>query len=463
MVKTLEDFERNPGDIKEVREWAEEIMGFIFTRSQEELLKNQSVDTGFLLRSGRPPFWEENTISIEYDAPYACVVGSRQKVKISPKLYKEIGNLKVGGKVLSKDGDYHRIHKTINNLRVKDKPQLILLQCEKSRTKSGLLVTSDHLILTKANNYLFWEEAGKLRKGDYVFRPKKIPYNKGTRKYLTLKCMYCEKYFEVIQNKSKINTKYCSQKCFHKHTPHNHALGKKWKLSEEQRKKHCGERNSAWKGGITKLPYGPEWNDLLKEKVKIRDNHTCQECGLIELESKYTFHVHHKDANKFNNSINNLITLCPSCHGKMQFIDAELVTIDLNIFEEVKLIKVEKINAFNNYNKKGSLQKTKLYDLSITGENSFVVGGMLVHNSSVEFGQVPHKISYKVLLGWVNRKLHIRGKKGISVSWAIAKTIERNGILPRPYIRPALLEAEIKYKLNIELPAISEKADQTFE
>ena len=69
MVKTLEDLEKNPGSIKEVKEWAEELMNFVFTRSQENLIQNNSIDTGFLLRSGKPPFWNENIISIEYDAP----------------------------------------------------------------------------------------------------------------------------------------------------------------------------------------------------------------------------------------------------------------------------------------------------------------------------------------------------------------------------------------------------------
>ena len=74
MAKTLEDFEKNPASFKEVRNWAEEIMGFIFTRSQENLIQNKSVDTEFLMRSGKPPIWNGNIISIEYDAPYAMPV-----------------------------------------------------------------------------------------------------------------------------------------------------------------------------------------------------------------------------------------------------------------------------------------------------------------------------------------------------------------------------------------------------
>ncbi len=74
MPKTLEDFEKNPTDFQEVKDWAEEIMNFIFTRSQENLLINKSVDTGFLMGSGKVPIWKGNILTLEYDAPYALPV-----------------------------------------------------------------------------------------------------------------------------------------------------------------------------------------------------------------------------------------------------------------------------------------------------------------------------------------------------------------------------------------------------
>ncbi len=74
MPKTLEDFKKNPADFQEVKDWAEEIMNFIFTRSQENLIINRSVDTGFLMGSGKPPVWKGNILTLEYDAPYALSV-----------------------------------------------------------------------------------------------------------------------------------------------------------------------------------------------------------------------------------------------------------------------------------------------------------------------------------------------------------------------------------------------------
>lgn len=76
-----------------------------------------------------------------------------------------------------------------------------------------------------------------------------------------------------------------------------------------------GKRNHAWKGGISFLPYAPEFNKALKKCIKERDNYQCKECG----NTKAKLAVHHIDYNKYNNNHNNLITLCFSCHSKTNF------------------------------------------------------------------------------------------------------------------------------------------------
>jgi len=70
-----------------------------------------------------------------------------------------------------------------------------------------------------------------------------------------------------------------------------------------------GKNNPAWKDGRSEIPYPSEFNKALRIKVKQRDNFQCQECGTIE-----NLEVHHIDNNKTNCDINNLITLCRSCH-----------------------------------------------------------------------------------------------------------------------------------------------------
>jgi 5-methylcytosine-specific restriction endonuclease McrA len=76
----------------------------------------------------------------------------------------------------------------------------------------------------------------------------------------------------------------------------------------------CGEKSPNWCGGISKLPYGFEFDDNLKALIKNRDNNMCQECGT----NKY-LHIHHIDYNKLNNQQSNLITLCRRCNPKANF------------------------------------------------------------------------------------------------------------------------------------------------
>ncbi len=74
-----------------------------------------------------------------------------------------------------------------------------------------------------------------------------------------------------------------------------------------------------WKSDINN--YGSNWNKI-KKIIRQRDFYKCQLCGLEE--NKSAHHVHHKipfrlfesidEANNFNN----LITLCPSCHKKVE-------------------------------------------------------------------------------------------------------------------------------------------------
>jgi hypothetical protein len=74
-----------------------------------------------------------------------------------------------------------------------------------------------------------------------------------------------------------------------------------------------GEKNGSWQGGISIGKYGEEFNETLKTEIRKRDNFVCEICR------KNGYDVHHIDYNKHNNSKNNLITLCRSCHAKTNF------------------------------------------------------------------------------------------------------------------------------------------------
>lgn len=72
-----------------------------------------------------------------------------------------------------------------------------------------------------------------------------------------------------------------------------------------------------WKGGLSFELYGKEFNKGLKNQIRNRDNHQCQECRILE--NGHKFPVHHIDYNKKNNNPNNLISLCTICHVKTNY------------------------------------------------------------------------------------------------------------------------------------------------
>ncbi|RIK32336.1 MAG: ATP-dependent helicase [Anaerolineae bacterium] len=74
--------------------------------------------------------------------------------------------------------------------------------------------------------------------------------------------------------------------------------------------------------------YGPEWSKI-RERVRRRDQFTCQVCGVVEspsspLRASRQHDVHHKipfrafASREEANRLENLTTLCPSCHHKVE-------------------------------------------------------------------------------------------------------------------------------------------------
>jgi hypothetical protein len=168
-------------------------------------------------------------------------------------------------------------------------------------------------------------------------------------------CPICEKETSFI-NLRKGYRKFCSNKCaksgennpfFNKHRSEetkkkisdankgrytgeknpfygkHHSEETKKKLSDANKGKLKGENNPNYKGGISlkefKDAYGielEEWKKIAQE-IRIRDNFTCQLCG-----KKNATDVHHIIPRriKIDNSPDNLITLCRSCHSKVEHL-----------------------------------------------------------------------------------------------------------------------------------------------
>ncbi len=103
----------------------------------------------------------------------------------------------------------------------------------------------------------------------------------------------------------------------------------KTKKGKEQAKKHSkfcsltnkGHNNPNWKGGLSCLPYSPDFDNNLKDLIRLRDNYLCQLCGKLQIEELNKFNhkliIHHINYNKLNSLPDNLITVCSSCNSKV--------------------------------------------------------------------------------------------------------------------------------------------------
>lgn len=65
----------------------------------------------------------------------------------------------------------------------------------------------------------------------------------------------------------------------------------------------------------------------------------------------------------------------------------------------------------------------------------------------VEMGSEPHRVPFNAIFKWAVRKLRLSEKEAQSVTWAIIKKIEKEGIRERPYVRPAVHSAQELYKI----------------
>lgn len=94
-----------------------------------------------------------------------------------------------------------------------------------------------------------------------------------------------------------------------------------------------GEDNPWYKDGKSHREYGDSWDEIRKN-IRERDGYMCQQCGISQREHlqlfDIRFDVHHiTPLSEFNsideaNSSDNLITLCRSCHRKVEAGSAEL-------------------------------------------------------------------------------------------------------------------------------------------
>lgn len=136
-------------------------------------------------------------------------------------------------------------------------------------------------------------------------------------------CQIGKKHSEESKLKRSISEKGINNPFYGKHHTEETKLKiskskKGQKLSLEARLKisfiHKGEKHHSWRGGTSNEKYPFEFNKILKEEIRKRDEYQCQLCFIPQ--NGHKLDVHHIDYNKYNLNKNNLISLCRSCHLK---------------------------------------------------------------------------------------------------------------------------------------------------
>lgn len=122
-------------------------------------------------------------------------------------------------------------------------------------------------------------------------------------------CEWCGNVNEYVPARAE-HRRFCSNRCY-----------KDWLSNYRENNAWMGEENPMWKGGQDRdRNPGPNWDEQ-RQKTLNRDNHSCILCGSVG-----RLHVHHKrPLRTFDrdvtgwwnnaNSLDNLVTLCQSCHS----------------------------------------------------------------------------------------------------------------------------------------------------
>lgn len=87
-----------------------------------------------------------------------------------------------------------------------------------------------------------------------------------------------------------------------------------WEPDDDHPINQTGEDHPAFKHGKYTGLHGQ------KTRAKRRDNFTCQECGKHDSELDTALEVHHIDG-QIDHSLDNLVTLCSSCHANSHSVD----------------------------------------------------------------------------------------------------------------------------------------------
>jgi len=128
-----------------------------------------------------------------------------------------------------------------------------------------------------------------------------------TRKEIYRQCKVCGEKFLVHYRNPRLHI-YCSETCL-RYAMCQRAIesGRKKLYAKADYEKHKEEILRKQKIAWDRRNFGGN-----RLKAIERDSYKCTMCGFME-----GLHVHHKDKNRKNNSLENLQTLCAGCHSRI--------------------------------------------------------------------------------------------------------------------------------------------------
>lgn len=135
------------------------------------------------------------------------------------------------------------------------------------------------------------------------------------------KCLICGKEFKIPPSRFHTAKSCSNPKCIYEsHLRSNRRTTKKLKKRLIKICIYCGKEYEIQKSRENKTKYCGRSCKAKAEKPRYIDGRAtyrkflktnCEDC-----KSKIKLQIHHKDKNRKNNNINNLITLCSKCHKK---------------------------------------------------------------------------------------------------------------------------------------------------
>ena len=128
----------------------------------------------------------------------------------------------------------------------------------------------------------------------------------GTGTMVEYDCRYCGEHHEHLQSYAGGKSVFCDAEC----------------RDAWLREHNTGEKNPVWNGGKVGY-YGPNWERQRKKTLE-RDDYRCQSCGIHNDDATIALNAHHIvpfksfDDREKANRVDNLVSLCLSCHGKWE-------------------------------------------------------------------------------------------------------------------------------------------------